>query len=137
MENVQYIYKYFEGPRMLPTLHYLLAAQGGNNDVNICTFQKDMNDKEQLKKTKEFRKMVNRNDSNKIFNYQFWLINDEEIAKKMGIKTDVENVGDLYVVRKESLYTRGEKPNVKLNCYDYISEMVVSAEKLKQGPEAA
>ena len=55
--------------------------------------------------------MVNRNDSTKIFNYQFWLVNDEELAMemgrweygKMGINTDVENVGDLYdlyVLRK-------------------------------------
>lgn len=85
---------------MLPNLHYLLAAQGGHNDIHVCTYQKDMSDKEQLKLTKTFRKMVNRNDSNKMFNYQFWLVNDEELAKEMGINTDVENVGDLYVLRK-------------------------------------
>ena len=54
----------------------------------------------------------------------------------MGINTDVENVGDLYVLRKQSLYTRGEKrrgekANVKLNCYDFISEKVLSAEVMK------
>lgn len=81
--------------------------------------------------------MVNRNDSNRMFNYSFWLINDDKIAKEMGIDTDVESVGDLYLLRKESLYTRGEKANVKLNCYDFVSEKVLKAEDLKSKPEAA
>ena len=30
----------------------------------------------------------------------YWIVNDEAMAKQMGINTDEENVGDIYLIRK-------------------------------------
>jgi hypothetical protein len=40
------------------------------------------------------------------------LINDEELAKQMGIDTSDERIGDLYLLRKKSLFTSNIKSNI-------------------------
>ena len=42
---------------------------------------------------------------------------------------------DLYVLRKKSVFTNGQKPNVRLNGYDFISEKVVTALDMKENPD--
>jgi len=42
---------------------------------------------------------------------------------------------DLYILRKQSVFTNGQKPNVNLNGYPFISEKVISAQALKDDPE--
>ena len=41
-------------------------------------------------------------------------MNDEEMAKEMGISTQEKDIGDIYLLRKSSIFTHGEKPNIKL-----------------------
>ena len=54
----------------------------------------------------------------------------------MGIDTQPENVGDLYLLRKCTPYTAGIQPNINLEGYDYISERIVKSEDMQKPPEA-
>ena len=42
---------------------------------------------------------------------------------------------DIYILRKKSVFTNGQKPNVKLNGYDFISEKAITAQAIKDDPE--
>ena len=42
------------------------------------------------------------------------MIDNAEIAKELNISTKPEDVGDVYVVRKESEFTQGERANIKI-----------------------
>ena len=53
----------------------------------------------------------------------------------MGISTDEAHVGDIYLLRKQSVFTTGLKPNIKLNQYPFISEKILSAEEMKNDPK--
>ena len=48
----------------------------------------------------------------------------------MGISTDDKDVGDIYLLRKESVFTTGLKSNIKLNQYPFISEKILTAEDM-------
>lgn len=50
-------FKYFEGPRVLPNVDFMLGAQSHDNDIHCFTYIKDPRDKQQLSKLKYFRKM--------------------------------------------------------------------------------
>jgi hypothetical protein len=54
-QNLQYYYKYYEGPKVLPNTDFMLGACSNENDMHIVTYITDSTDKEQLKKTKKFR----------------------------------------------------------------------------------
>lgn len=53
----------------------------------------------------------------------------------MGIKTEKENIGDVYLLRKSSLFTKNEEPNIKLEGYDYVSQMIVNSQDMMGPPE--
>lgn len=53
----------------------------------------------------------------------------------MGISTEEKDVGDLYLLRKQSVFTTGLKSNIKLNQYPFISEKILSAEEMKSDPQ--
>lgn len=71
-----------------------------------------------------------------MFHYAYWLVNDEEIAKQMGLDTSEESVGDIYLVRKESPFTRGLKANIKLNDYDFVSEKILTSKQVADEPKS-
>lgn len=54
-DDVEYFYKFFEGPKSVPDLDYLLASQSGLNDINVVTYVSDPSNTEQLNDTKSFR----------------------------------------------------------------------------------
>ena len=58
-QDIQYYYKYFDGPKVLPNLDFLLGAQSNLNDLHIVTYCSASNktDLESLKKMKNFRQM--------------------------------------------------------------------------------
>ena len=58
------------------------------------------------------------------FNVHYWMIEDTALAENLGMSTSEENVGDVYVLRKDSVYTDGKKSNLQLDGYPYISEKV-------------
>lgn len=59
------------------------------------------------------------------------------MAKDMGISTDEKDIGDIYLLRKSSIFTNGgPKPNIKLGQYDFISEKIITAEEIKADPES-
>ena len=70
---------------------------------------------------------MNQTNSNDFYHYQYWVVTDPELAKSMGISTNEEDIGDLYVLRKASTFTQGSTPNINLRGYDYISERIRSA----------
>jgi hypothetical protein len=80
---------------------------------------------------------MNQINQEEIFKYKYWYINDESLAKQMGISTDEKDVGDLYLLRKQSIFTASKMPNIKLNQYDFISEKILTAEEMKNDPQAA
>jgi len=120
---MRYYYKYFEGPKTLPTIDFLLIAQCGNNDLHLITYcpASEMQNHDCLKKMKLFRQMNQQNENN-TFHYQYWVIEDEAMAKQLGIDTDKNQVGDLHLVRKCSAFTNGLQSNIRLGGYKYVSE---------------
>jgi len=52
----------------------------------------------------------------------------------MGISTDEKDIGDLYLLRKKSVFTASKIPNIKLNQYDFISEKILTGEQMKNDP---
>jgi len=63
------------------------------------------------------------------------LVTDPEVAKQMGISTEPNQAGDLYLIRKASKFTAGVQPNIKIRDYDYISEKLMSYQELADEPE--
>ena len=49
-QDVEYFYKFYEGPRILPKLEYLFGSQTGENDVNVLTFIRNTKDRLELEK---------------------------------------------------------------------------------------
>ena len=80
-----------------------------------------------MKATKQFRKMSQTN-QNEVFHYQYWLVEDETLAKQLGIDTPVP--GELYLLRKSSPFTAGLTPNINLNGYDFISERLCTVQEM-------
>jgi hypothetical protein len=54
----------------------------------------------------------------------------------MGIETSDERIGDLYLLRKKSLFTSNLKSNIELRGYDYISEKLLTFEEMADSPES-
>ena len=53
----------------------------------------------------------------------------------MAIDTSDERIGDLYLLRKETLFTSGISPNIMLRGYNYISQRILTFEELGGAPE--
>ena len=45
-KEIQYFYKYYEGPRVLPNVDHLLCACSNENDIHVLTYIKDFKDTE-------------------------------------------------------------------------------------------
>jgi len=60
-KEIQYFYKYFEGPRQLPVADHLLCSQSNLNDIHLIVHMPDMSDIDALRATKQFRKMSQTN----------------------------------------------------------------------------
>lgn len=41
-KEVQYFYKYWEGPKNLPNVDFMLSAQSNENDLHLAVFVKDL-----------------------------------------------------------------------------------------------
>jgi hypothetical protein len=67
------------------------------NDNHFVTFCKDTN-RENDKKLKNLRRFQTKN-TDSFLKLKFWIIKDEEFAKKLGIDTTAE-LGDLYVIKE-------------------------------------
>ena len=82
----------------------MLSSQSNLNDLHMVVYVSNLKDKDQLTKTKTFRQMSQTN-SNDLFHYKYWMIDNPELAKELGISTNLEDIGDVYLVRKQSKYT--------------------------------
>jgi hypothetical protein len=71
-----------------------------------------------------------------MFHFTYQIVNDEDIAKQMGLDTSEESVGDIYLLRKESPFTRGLKANIKLNDYDFVSEKILTSKQMVDEPKS-
>ena len=65
------------------------------HDNHFILFAKELN-KETHKKLKNLRRFQTKN-TDAFLKLKFWILNDEELAKQLGINT--EEFGDLYVVK--------------------------------------
>jgi hypothetical protein len=52
------------------------------------------------------------------------------LAKKLGLNTEVSNCGDVYLLRKNSEFTNGHIPNVNLNGYNYVSNLISKQQEI-------
>jgi len=59
------------------------------------------------------------------------MIDNPEIAKALKISTEPEDIGDVYMVRKQSEYTPGERANVKIQGYDYLSQKLMKRSEIE------
>mmetsp|Transcript_19248 Transcript_19248/g.29516 ORF Transcript_19248/g.29516 Transcript_19248/m.29516 type:complete len:139 (+) Transcript_19248:501-917(+) len=100
-QDISFYWKYFEGPRLLARADHIVCANTNQNDLHFVSFIKDAGSTKQMSHLKELRKL-NQTNSNPIFKVQYWTLADEEIAKKLGIPTDEESVGDLFLIRKKT-----------------------------------
>ena len=80
-----------------------------------------------MKKLKNFRKFHTKS-TDRFFHMKYWIVEDPIIAQKLGLYTHPESIGDVYLLRKASVFTRGLKPNVKVSDYDYVSERILSSD---------
>ena len=64
--------------------------------------------------------------ANSPFHVHYWMVDDKEIARQLGIPTDDQSVGDIYIFRPKSVFTEGKKPNVNMNGYEFVSEKILS-----------
>jgi hypothetical protein len=53
------------------------------------------------------------------------MIDNPKVAKELGMSTKPEDIGDVYVVRKESEFTSGERANIKIQGYNYVSQCLM------------
>ena len=58
------------------------------------------------------------------------MITDEDKAKELGI--DTSKVGDVYVLRKQSVFTDDLTANVNLRGYNYVNEKIMTKEEAKE-----
>jgi hypothetical protein len=58
------------------------------------------------------------------------MITEEEQAKQLGI--DTSSVGDVYVVRKQTIFTDNLVSNITIKDYDYVSEKIMTKEEAKE-----
>lgn len=56
-------------------------------------------------------------------------MSDEPLAKELGI--DKGEAGDIFMLRKSSAFTRGIKPNLKIQGYDYNVQKVLTKEDME------
>jgi hypothetical protein len=79
---------------------------------------------------------MSQTNQNEVFHYQYWILTDPALAEQMGINTDPASVGDLYLLRKKSVFTQDLKPNVNLRGYDFISQKIYDYQVEKEnGPD--
>ena len=69
---------------------------------------------------------MSQTNSNDLFHYKYWMIDNPEVAKALNISTLPEHIGDVYMIRKHSEYTPKVKPNISIQGYDYISEKLMA-----------
>ena len=119
---------------MLPNVNHLICAQSHHNDLHLVSYIGDFSSHDQLKRTKQFRKLSQTN-QNDVFHFQYWFVNDKEMARQMGISTDPEDIGDLYLLRKSTIYTKDLQPNINLEGYDYISDRLLTCKQMFGKPE--
>lgn len=70
------------------------------------------------------------NQSNTPFHVHYWMITEEEQAKQLGL--DTSKVGDVYVLRKQSIFTDNLPSNVNINGYEYVNEKIMTKEEAKE-----
>ncbi len=61
-----------------------------------------------MKKLKNFRKFHTKN-TDKFFHFKFWLLEDPALAEKLKVSTNVEDIGDVYLLRQSSVFNHGKK----------------------------
>jgi hypothetical protein len=99
--------------------------QSGDNDFHVVAFVPEHLREQGLKNLKNFRKFNTKN-TDRFFHFKYWMVEDKELAKQMGIATEDQNSGDVYLMRPASPYNLG-KSNVKLCGYDYSSHRILTA----------
>jgi len=62
-------------------------------------------------------------------NYKFWLLEDAEIAKRLGIETEEGATGDIYIVRQCGTPFNKASPRTNVFGFEFSSERIIS------GPE--
>ena len=102
--------------------------QSGDNDFHVVAFVPEHLREQGLKNLKNFRKFNTKN-TDRFFHFKYWMVEDKELAKQMGIATEDTNSGDVYLLRPASPYNLA-KSNVKLCGYDYTSSRILTAEEI-------
>jgi hypothetical protein len=135
-EDLAFYYKYFEGPRLLKKAEHLMCANGGDNDCHLVAYVKDLKDSGCLRRLKQFRKF-NQTNQTSVFNFQYWMVEDPNIATQLGMDTSEETVGDVYLVRKQSVLTGDASANAVVSDYPFISHKLMTAKEMNADSERA
>lgn len=75
------------------------------NDLHVVSYVDDIDNKENMKKLKNFRKYHTKN-TDKFFHLKYWIVDDLQLAKKLKINTDQEHIGDVYMVRQSTIFNQ-------------------------------
>jgi hypothetical protein len=73
--------------------------------------------KESIRRVKNYRKFHTKN-TDKFFHLKYWITEDKDLANKLKIDTSEVASGDVYLIRKASMFN-GKKKNINICGYDY------------------
>lgn len=66
--------------------------------------------------------------------YKFWLCDDPQIAKMLGIDTE-RPTGDIYVVREANKHFNRAKPQTKIFGFPYSCELLMKGDQVQESPD--
>lgn len=93
------ILNYYKGPDTLISEAQLVLYMSGDNDIHVVSYCRDLKDQQEVNKLKKFRQFHN-NSEHMAGHYKFWVVEDATVAKTLGIDTERQPTGDVYVVRE-------------------------------------
>ena len=87
-----------------------------------------------MDKLKKFRQYHN-NSEHMAGNYKFWLLEDSEIAKRLGIETQEGATGDIYIVRQAGTPFNKAKACCNVFGFQFSSEKVITGQEVQANPD--
>lgn len=123
------IFNFYQGTLMLQNHDVILMNQCGENDVHLVSYVPNaFTDHDAQKKLKYFR-MFARKNTDKFFHFKYWVIEDEKLAKELGINTSGH--GDIYCLREAETPFNPKKPNISVSDFPFTSEKLLKYEDVE------
>lgn len=118
---------------MLVSEAQLMLYQSGDNDIHVVAYCGNLAEQSEQDKLKKFRQFHN-NSEHLAGHYKFWLLEDPEIAKVLGIPTE-RPTGDIYVVRQAGTPFNKAKACCNIFGFQFSSELLMRGDEVQSNPD--